>query len=599
MGFIEEHFERVGFDIEAVIPRIKVKYREQLCFSGKKIDYADFTKFVRRDNIFIPMLDVKEVKDTDKIIDMSPFINVGIAEMVSLTSGEHNDVNVEFFRYLVSLNVFQIYEDAIDIVHKILLSSEFDNENNLGVINSLRSTYVNCTFPEIQRIIAALTVIQMVNPKLYCQVILESMKYSYTICSAFTADLDNLFCGQFSDLDATQTSVNKAVSARSLRTGAIGYTIPSKSQKHYITDSRGVGIYSYIKLLHTVYANFGEALSNRTISIGQDKEATREKIDKNLADCIGDDYVSFYLRNGKLKSKPCDERYGTLYKQFDISPFDSHEEYTLSNGTKVSRQMYEDKKLFLRAHGVGIQSGINEVNFGDFNTYYTSLCSIASVVTLFTACNEMYCIDIDEVRKQIAKLEAAKTIGAIVSKSENKVDTSKYERQIEDLNKTHEKETESYEARIKELEHQLESKSNIIAKLSDEVKTLSTEIESYYTEVDIDGTLEDVELSIEEIISYLNNFKICLVGGRMGLDIKLKELGLTNIVQVDSERAINGTPTQCDFFCINTAFLAHRLTNMVRERYKDQISQFYYFNGTNVEALLRVSYDFIKGWMEK
>ena len=85
----------------------------------------------------------------------------------------------------------------------------------------------------------------------------------------------------------------------------------------------------------------------------------------------------------------------------------------------------------------------------------------------------------------------------------------------------------------------------------------------------------------------------------MDLDIKLKELGLTNIVQVDSERAINGTPTQCDFFCINTAFLAHRLTNMVRERYKDQISQFYYFNGTNVEALLRVSYDFIKGWVEK
>lgn len=599
MGFIEEHFDRVGFDLESVLPRVKVKYREQLCFCGKKVDYTDFTKFVKRDNIFIPMWDVKEVKNTDKVVDMTPFINVGIAEMVSLTSGEHNDVNIDFLQYLVKLNIFQIYEDAIDTVHRIITSCEFDNENNLGIINSLRSTYINCTFPEIQRIVAALTVIRFANPKMYCQVVLESMKFSYTVCSAFTAESDSLICGQLSDLDATQTSVNKAVSVRSLRTGAIGYTIPSKSQKHYITDSRGVGIYSYIKLLHTVYRNFGETLSNRTISIGQDKPNVKEKIDKCLVDCIGDDFVGGYLKTGRVKSRTCEDRYATLYKQFDICPFDSHEEYILKDGTRVSRQMYEDKKLFLRANGVGIQAGIDEVNFGNFNTYYTSLCSIADIVTLFIASNEMYCINIDEVKKQVAKLTAVQTIQSMTSKSSKSVDTSKYERQIEDLNKAHEKETESYEARIKELEHQLESKSNIITKLSDEVKTLSTEIESYYTEVDIDETLEDSELSIEEIITYLNDFKICLVGGRMDLDIKLKELGLTNIVQVDSERAINGTPTQCDFFCINTAFLAHRLTNMVRERYKDQISQFYYFNGTNVEALLRVSYDFIKGWMEK
>ena len=84
----------------------------------------------------------------------------------------------------------------------------------------------------------------------------------------------------------------------------------------------------------------------------------------------------------------------------------------------------------------------------------------------------------------------------------------------------------------------------------------------------------------------------------MELPSKLEELGFTNFIQIDHRRAVSSTPVACDFFCINTQFISHKLVKSVQESYQNMTSQMFYYNGTNVDYLIRTAYDFISNWME-
>jgi len=67
-------------------------------------------------------------------------------------------------------------------------------------------------------------------------------------------------------------------------------------------------------------------------------------------------------------------------------------------------------------------------------------------------------------------------------------------------------------------------------------------------------------------------------------------------IQIDHRRAVSSTPEACDFYCINTAFVSHKLVRNVQSRYPSLVNRMFYYNGTNVENLIKSAYSFVKQW---
>lgn len=110
--------------------------------------------------------------------------------------------------------------------------------------------------------------------------------------------------------------------------------------------------------------------------------------------------------------------------------------------------------------------------------------------------------------------------------------------------------------------------------------------------------LSSEDIPLEDMIDFLNGFKFTMVGGRDELLSKLKEIGWTNVAQISSESASN-TAMQSDFFCINTRFISHKIVRLVESDYASQRDQMFYYNGTNIQLLVQVCYDFVTAWFEK
>jgi hypothetical protein len=89
-----------------------------------------------------------------------------------------------------------------------------------------------------------------------------------------------------------------------------------------------------------------------------------------------------------------------------------------------------------------------------------------------------------------------------------------------------------------------------------------------------------------------------MIGGRFDLCDKLKGVGL-EVFCIDEESATGSTLPTSDFFVINTKFISHKVVRMVQSQYKNQLDTFLYYNGTNIDNLIRASYDFIYQWLMK
>lgn len=233
MEFSEKYFEYLGVDSESFFPRLSAKFREQLCFKGKKINYEDFAKFVNRKNKMIPLFAVKDLSENDVVLDMFPLVNVGLAEILTVLYNVEEDVIGQLYKSLVSINLFENVEEAIVFIHdKLTKNHIYKNENNTLLIYSLKSSYCASYFPAIQEVVALLDVLRLYNPKLYCEVVLDIMKVCYTLCSAFITDIDNLYCISVDPINMSEgNGVGSIIPKRVVDVRKIGYTVPETNKK--------------------------------------------------------------------------------------------------------------------------------------------------------------------------------------------------------------------------------------------------------------------------------------------------------------------------------------------------------------------------------
>jgi hypothetical protein len=149
-----------------------------------------------------------------------------------------------------------------------------------------------------------------------------------------------------------------------------------------------------------------------------------------------------------------------------------------------------------------------------------------------------------------------------------------------------------YIKRIQELEKQLASKEEMLQKTQNKLKLANKRISSIYEDDCVDEIEEEEQLDLETIISELNSKFVLLVGGRNNLEEKLKGLGYTGFEQINNHNNAafsnaSGSRPNYDLVVLNTKYLSHSTSRGIESRYDNII----YFNGTNVDALLRSIYD--------
>lgn len=172
--------------------------------------------------------------------------------------------------------------------------------------------------------------------------------------------------------------------------------------------------------------------------------------------------------------------------------------------------------------------------------------------------------------------------------------TSDVETQAKDLKEkiSSKAEETKYIKRIQELEKQLASKDETLQKTQAKLKLANKRISSIYEDDYVEEDEAEEQLDLETIISELNSKFVLLVGGRNNLEEKLKGLGYAGFEQINNHNNAafsnaSGSRPNYDLVVLNTKHLSHSTSRGIESRYDNII----YFNGTNVDALLRSIYD--------
>lgn len=101
------------------------------------------------------------------------------------------------------------------------------------------------------------------------------------------------------------------------------------------------------------------------------------------------------------------------------------------------------------------------------------------------------------------------------------------------------------------------------------------------------------------MLDFVNQFRLVIVGGIDSLQGRMEDAGFTNFYIIASKYSNSGIEANGDFFCVCSKFISHQDVYAVESQHKDQLNRFFYFNGTNVNVLLRVCYDFMKSCLDR
>lgn len=589
------------------VPLVRYKINNSaIRFKGQKVPVEDLFKFTKRGSSYYPTFVLKDELSEDKAIDMTPFICVGVSELLQviasdLTPGAFDDELTDIFG-----NVFFTVDELNKVLSTICIEPDDWVKNAImPIAYNMTSPYIDYRFSNIKRFASMLFILSIGRPSVACEFILKAMEVIYSYISIFYYDKSSLSTliegnNEFKT-QSTNSSFSEFMTEKLLKFKKIGYTVPDTDIKHYISDCRGLSIYSVLILMQSIYNNFSEMPSSAKPLFDFSKPFITEQNQKVFSSCIGDDVIGSYLKTGRIVSKEFDfDKFGSFIISTGLYVIKGTQTYTI-NGREVLREAYEHELILKHA---------NNVYYNNFKSknYHRNFMSVSYFENMEQLWGSTYnfmsddlsktYLDANQIKEFMNKLDSVEKLQAQLDsiKADSK---TKLDRVVDDLNKKHSAVVDSYEKRISELEYQLSAKSDFITKLSNELEVANSKLESVFTEEDLAvEVLSSEDIPLEDMVDFLNDFKFTMVGGRDELLSKLKEIGWTNVTQISSESASN-TTMQSDFFCINTRFISHKIVRLVESDYASQRDQMFYYNGTNIQLLVQVCYDFVTAWFEK
>lgn len=586
-------------DMSKIIPKLKVRLREELSLGGRKISYMDFTKFVNRDGHYTPLVCCPKVEETDVVLDFAPLLNVGVAELLSMLSFEGDFVNIKYLGWLTDLEFAEDWYAMLEQVNK-MFSGYGDMINpTLALSESLRSSLIDYRFNMVRRIYSTLQALRLINPKSYCIALMEGMKVSFSAISMFM-NPKVAFCHDSRRRYPTAQFVWESRSAEvHSRFGAIKYTPEGSDRERKISDGRGLGISALCLFILDIYNRYGDR-SGVVNFVPLTNPSSRRRVTEMFEACLGDDFTGRYLRNGHYRLMDCGTRIISLGNEANMITVDCQDRKRLHN-IEVGRGFIEAHILW--KYAVGAKDFECTGILPPVDCTYGTRVDYAHVCLDFAFSNRGM-----KMSKEAVEEYGNEIIDSVLQRINVDGTLDRYRADMEKTARDGilkaQKIAEDYQRENEELTNRLSvanlaigQKQNIIDQLREEVKSLKTKVQSIYSDEDVEGdqgVAEDV--STEEMLSFVNQFRVVVVGGIDSMQQRLEEAGFTNLYFLNNERILNNTRVNGDFFCICTKFVSHKVVYGVEVSYSDQSDSFFYFNGTNVDVFLRTCYKFMHDW---
>lgn len=581
--FSEKFFGQSFFNkLQCVYPFVKFRIRDDITIKSKHCALNELGTFVisEKDKRIAPKF-ADAIKGGTEV-NLLPLLCVGMCEFIldqnSMTEGILSDFEEVLLTH-ISTELVE-YNLAEEFLSESIIANCESNFNGLLLAHSLRYGHLHNGKIHSLKVLGYLYFIACKLPRLFAEIFFDFM-YVYMGTMITYCDPNATIIGYNEDTGTKKYGVAKV---------ALDY-------KHYLmktprktviklSNSRGLGL-ACLNLL--VLYIIKDADRNCTVF----KDEFIPTAESNFFVGLGDD-VTGRIILGKFVSVEKAERVLNEYIVF-------YPNRTYSLGDRdIVREIYEEEFLYRKAYGVSYNECIVDAKNRDVSVHYftvDSFISSASVIYTICARNEV------SLRKNIELLSKTKTE---IEKYKRKITSLESALQNADTEKERLKSclVKDYEERIKDLNFQLEQKSQINIQLSEKVASLNSRISNFFCETDFEDDEEvTVEITQEEKLNYLNGFSFLLVGGREGLAQKLEDAGWTSIIQIfNSNNPVLSSDASSrpniDFIVINTKFVSHNLVRTVEARFGDLSDRVIYFNGTNIDYLSRVTINFIRKYME-
>lgn len=602
--FSRQYYDSGNFDMCKFIPELHEKFRDKLCLKGRKIEYENFTKFVKRGSSYLPLVCWNgAIEPTDKVIDFAPLLNAGLAEYITMLSHSHDFVDMRFLGWLQDLEFASDWYSMLERAGEMVDMKVGECDISFSISECLRTSLIDYRFNTVRRIYSTLQALWWMNPKSYCFALIEGMRLSFSLISVFMQP--ELTLSKPEELSHPEKmAYEHIVKSRLSRFGAVEYNVEGTDRIRRITDGRGLGISALTLFLIDLFSRYGDPRGLTDVIPFRAPES-RENVIKMFNACLGDDFVGRLVRNGRGHVMPCEESLVMLGNEANFLSVDCHETSFLG-GIKTARGLNEGHILWKYAVGVENVTLTGVLPPCDV-TYGTRVDFVHSCLDFAFSDRGM------RMSKTAMKADEDAIIAAVMANMDTDSILAQYKRelaessarsisQLHDQLMSYSMENDSLKAANQDAQKTISEKQHIIDELREEVKGLRSKVRSIYSdEVSEDdeerkGVVKEV--STEEMLEFVNQFRLVVVGGFKEMSRKMEELGFTNFFCLDSERASNSTLASGDFFCLCTKFLSHKLAYNVETHYCEQLDQFFYFNGTNVDIFLRTCYEFMKGWFE-
>ena len=611
-------------------PHLSYKVRDNLQINGKRIPFADITTFVLKDGFYIPVFCCEEIKEDDVKIDMIPFLCVGISELTAMSITKES-FDKELPVDLLDLIKWDYYdlEDYKRVRNELSQDSLTDNKNPMYIPLNMTSRFVDYRYEWICECAQSLYLQSRLSEKEFISSLMDCVDGLYNTGLPFflgisMTDKERLGSNQLNLFDGLKPNSPKQAHHEALASCVLdtehkntlyslfpnlqqypkegmvfkkmGYCV--NDDKYYISDCRGLSIYAFLIVMYAIYEVFGDTkiLGSHIFEHGMDYDEVNDCLSYNLLscfkNCLGNDFIGKYFELGRFHISKCSYE-GNYYVIGHMR--------SVATGSKmikgVPKQQYENEIVFRKAFGMQRTANYNRDGHDDTGIHYFSVFELLgfldrsfNVDTVVDAAESQRLISDTErqIKKLVSENERLTSIAADYKQLKSKeAEKSDYQKLLEDRDK-----------RIKELEYQLSVKSGIIENMTQELKEEKTKNRNIFLEetVENEDFASEISVSQTEMIDYLNNFRILMIGGRNDLLDKLADMGWTNVDQLTKENT-NAVGSKTDFFCVNTKFVAHRLVCMVESAYPDRRDQMLYYNGTNPDKLIQVCYQFVKNWM--
>lgn len=583
------------YHLDILVPPLGYKLRDKIKFKGQSVDYDEMTKFVIHNKKIYPAFIAKNMKldGTKYTIDGTAELIVGLA----LTLNRICD--------MCSLSVGFVLEDIVlgcELKLEDVLKYNRDSDNwyvggdvFVDSLRMLRCSKPLMGFDTAKRFVSTLFALYKVNHKAFFEVLLQSMQMAYSCISLYALDPSAEWLKDSSIAMLPEGSSHEDYVER--HTTKITYS--DGKNIHTLTDGGEVSIDLFHLLTGYVYKTFA-VISRENIQYSKFWDiGIFPEFENWFWGAVGQDRLGRYLKTGN----PQHLMQGNFTSDY-VSVLDSIYEFMDTDlipigNTTAPRCVVENFACFL-----GGEPDMTAVPEGDFpfsvNFFDAHALMDGLGILMYYTDTEAFDEEIENSLSSEYGMED-KTNELLEQIDSLGVECSGVQRKLKVMTDKCAVLTEELDKTKKSYEYSLAKQQNKFDKLSTEYEKLKAQFVSFFNDdsfEDLDDETEDVApVSQEEMIDYLKDYRVMVVGGHNSKVQELIDSGL-DIIWLRGQNELNGTPPNCDFILICTQFVSHKVVYAMRKNYRDQADCIAYFNGVNYEAMLSALYTKVKTWME-